>query len=198
MDNKLISAFISVDRYCDKYPNITPYAYASWNPIRLIDINGDSTFVRQISATRYEVVGGSFEGNDNGIYLKNGNITTGFLGYSATPMSFYNSDAGKWMGTIDTEDGSGRDFLNRISKTCPNAFSYAASALPGHKNDFKKTNGTNKVKYSKVSDYYRGMQISNTTDRKKDFRFSQGCWKYCSRFCRCGQWSHLAFVPDML
>lgn len=169
MDHEIMTSFVSVDRYSDKFPNITPYAYASWNPIHFIDINGDSTFVRQISATRYEVVGGTFEGNDNGIYMKDGNRITGFLGYSATPMSFYNSDVGKWMGTIDTEDKSGQDFLNRISRTCLGALSYAASALPGHKNDFKKTNGTNRIIYSEVDDYYRGMQISNTTDGKKIF-----------------------------
>ena len=56
-----------------------------------------------------------------------------------------------------------------ISKTCPESISYAFSALPGHKNDFKKTNGMSKIIYSKVSDYYRGMQISSTNDGVKIF-----------------------------
>ena len=42
MDHELLTSFISVDRYTDKYPFISPYAYCVWNPIRLIDPNGDS------------------------------------------------------------------------------------------------------------------------------------------------------------
>ena len=169
MDHELTSSFISVDRFCDKFPHITPYSYSSWNPIRFIDINGDSTFVRKISPSRYEVIGGNFEGNDNGIYIKEGGRITGFLGYSATPMSFYNSDMGVWMGLIDTEDESGRCFLNNISKSYPNGIAYALSALPGHRNDFKKTNGTDRVIFTKVKDFYRGMQISKMSDGTRIF-----------------------------
>ena len=42
MDYTLMTSFISVDRYASKYPYISPYAYCAWNPIRLIDPNGDT------------------------------------------------------------------------------------------------------------------------------------------------------------
>ena len=42
MDHEILTSFISVDRYTDKYPFISPYAYCAWNPIRLTDPNGDS------------------------------------------------------------------------------------------------------------------------------------------------------------
>lgn len=42
MDHELMTSFISVDRYADKYPSISPYAYCAWNPIRLTDPSGDS------------------------------------------------------------------------------------------------------------------------------------------------------------
>ena len=42
MDHELLTSFMSVDRYADKYPSISPYAYCAWNPIRLIDPNGDT------------------------------------------------------------------------------------------------------------------------------------------------------------
>ena len=45
MDHELITSFISVDRYADKYPFISPYVYCAWNPLRLIDPNGDSIAV---------------------------------------------------------------------------------------------------------------------------------------------------------
>jgi RHS repeat-associated protein len=40
-----IGRFLSVDRFADKYPSHTPYHYTLNNPVRFIDINGDSTFV---------------------------------------------------------------------------------------------------------------------------------------------------------
>ena len=45
MDHELMTMFISVDRYADKYPFISPYAYCAWNPTRLIDPSGDTLVV---------------------------------------------------------------------------------------------------------------------------------------------------------
>lgn len=38
-----LSIFLSIDRFADKYPNLNPYHYCAWNPVKNIDINGDST-----------------------------------------------------------------------------------------------------------------------------------------------------------
>ena len=46
MDHELMTSFVSVDRYADKYPFISPYTYCAWNPIRLIDPSGDSIILR--------------------------------------------------------------------------------------------------------------------------------------------------------
>ena len=35
-----ISKWLSVDPLADKYPNISPYAYCSWNPMRFVDPDG--------------------------------------------------------------------------------------------------------------------------------------------------------------
>ena len=42
LDNELLTSFISVDRYADKYPFISPYAYCAWNSIKLTDPTGDT------------------------------------------------------------------------------------------------------------------------------------------------------------
>lgn len=42
MDYEILTSFLSVDRYADKYPSISPYAYCAWNPIKLIDPTGDT------------------------------------------------------------------------------------------------------------------------------------------------------------
>ena len=35
---------LSVDPSSDKYPNISPYAYCSWNPVKIIDPNGEDGY----------------------------------------------------------------------------------------------------------------------------------------------------------
>ena len=47
MDHELMTGWLSVDPMADKYPSISPYAYCAWNPIRLIDSNGDSIALKE-------------------------------------------------------------------------------------------------------------------------------------------------------
>ena len=37
MDHELMTMWLSVDPMADKYPNISPYNYCMWNPIKLVD-----------------------------------------------------------------------------------------------------------------------------------------------------------------
>ena len=39
-DSDILTSWLSVDPMADKYPNISPYAYCAWNPIRLVDPDG--------------------------------------------------------------------------------------------------------------------------------------------------------------
>ncbi len=43
MDHELMTMWLSVDPMADKYPSIAPYAYCAWNPIKLIDPDGNET-----------------------------------------------------------------------------------------------------------------------------------------------------------
>ena len=40
MDHELMTSWLSVDPMADKYPNISPYAYCAWNPVKLVDSDG--------------------------------------------------------------------------------------------------------------------------------------------------------------
>ena len=40
LDQDMTTLFLSVDPMADKYPNISPYAYCMWNPIKLVDPDG--------------------------------------------------------------------------------------------------------------------------------------------------------------
>jgi RHS repeat-associated protein len=40
-DSDILTSWLSVDPMADKYPNISPYAYCAWNPVRLVDPDGE-------------------------------------------------------------------------------------------------------------------------------------------------------------
>ncbi len=40
MDHELMTMWLSVDPMADKYPNLSPYAYCAWNPIKIVDPDG--------------------------------------------------------------------------------------------------------------------------------------------------------------
>ena len=40
-DSDILTGWLSVDPMADKYPNISPYAYCAWNPVRLVDPDGE-------------------------------------------------------------------------------------------------------------------------------------------------------------
>ncbi len=41
MDHELMTMWLSVDPLADKYPSISPYAYCAWNPVKLVDPDGN-------------------------------------------------------------------------------------------------------------------------------------------------------------
>ena len=40
--SEVLTGWLSVDPLADKYPNISPYAYCAWNPIKLVDPDGNA------------------------------------------------------------------------------------------------------------------------------------------------------------
>ena len=72
MDHELMTMWLSVDPMADKYPSISPYAYCAWNPVKLIDPDGEdiyptmsaaeidrNTAIRLFGAHRRNVVSGT-------------------------------------------------------------------------------------------------------------------------------------------
>ena len=43
-DSDLMTGWLSVDPLADKYPNISPYAYCAWNPVKLVDPDGEDVW----------------------------------------------------------------------------------------------------------------------------------------------------------
>ncbi len=41
LEHEMMSMWLSVDPMADKYPSVSPYAYCAWNPVRLVDPDGE-------------------------------------------------------------------------------------------------------------------------------------------------------------
>ena len=40
-----MTGWTAVDPMADKYPNISPYAYCAWNPMKLVDPDGKEVYI---------------------------------------------------------------------------------------------------------------------------------------------------------
>ena len=60
MDHELMTMWLSVDPMADKYPSISPYAYCAWNPVKLVDPDGNE--ISPIFSTEGKLLGTDDEG----------------------------------------------------------------------------------------------------------------------------------------
>ena len=44
-DSDILTAWLSVDPMSDKYPSLSPYAYCDWNPVKLVDPDGEEIWI---------------------------------------------------------------------------------------------------------------------------------------------------------
>lgn len=131
MDHELMTMWLSVDPMADKYPNISPYAYCAWNPVKLVDPDGKdivlSKSAQKIHEKYYEKKGFEKytelynklrddhsiliivkEENDNGHARSNG--ANGILDHSDTRDSRYKN------GCYDLEWGEPDDIHGGTSE----------------------------------------------------------------------------------
>ena len=87
--------WLSVDPLADKYPNISPYAYCNWNPLRFIDLNGENW---------YESENGEIKWTDskNQTELTKNNIIGTYLGEAVV---VFNGSTNECWGTDNTLTG---------------------------------------------------------------------------------------------
>ena len=76
MDHEILTSFISVDRYADKYPSISPYAYCAWNPVKLVDPNGMEIWIKGSDGNEYQYKNGKLYNKDGSEYEGNDEFAT--------------------------------------------------------------------------------------------------------------------------
>ena len=77
-DSDLMTGWLSVDPMADKYPNISPYAYCAWNPVKLVDPDGRMVDEWEYDKNTKKLDWISDKGGDNHqtVYLKETNKST--------------------------------------------------------------------------------------------------------------------------
>ncbi|MBO4588306.1 MAG: hypothetical protein J5711_05310 [Bacteroidales bacterium] len=68
--NSDLSLWLSVDPMSDKYPSLSPYNYCAWNPMKIVDPNGDTIVVNRYG----DVIRN--DKTDNSVYLSENNKMT--------------------------------------------------------------------------------------------------------------------------
>ena len=76
MDHELMMGWLSVDPMSDKYPNISPYAYCAWNPVKLVDPDGREIWIIGDDGNKYQYKNGKLYNQDGSKYKGNDDYST--------------------------------------------------------------------------------------------------------------------------
>jgi len=60
----ILARWDRIDRFCEKYYNISPYAYCANNPVRFVDIHGDSIYIENKNERVLYIEGMKYEGEN--------------------------------------------------------------------------------------------------------------------------------------
>ena len=101
MDHEQMTMWLSVDPMADKYPSISPYAYCAWNPVKLVDPDGE-----EISTHTDELgnVVKVYNDGDNGVYRHKGdrNYTQKELQENYSASNTFATDENRYSKAIYT------------------------------------------------------------------------------------------------
>jgi len=117
-----IARFLTVDRFAEKYADMSPYQYAANNPIKYIDVNGDSIWV-SISTTVNGANGQSSIQTTNYYYGQNANGTWGFVDPSGNLYSGNNqfvNDVSSSLGSLQSGGNAGNALVSSLAGSADN------------------------------------------------------------------------------
>ncbi len=94
-DSDLSGLFLSIDPMADKYPNLSPYAYCAWNPVKLVDRDGRDTINIDLDKGTINLI--KADGDHSILYYKNGELASSNLIEENKVSFFTQSDEGLYI-----------------------------------------------------------------------------------------------------
>ena len=123
MDHELTAMWLSVDPMADKYPGLSPYAYCTWNPVKLKDPNGMETIGNddgwKIDRYKKTITRVSTEGGSACQYINDNGSSRILLGSQSDVLNQFegftlidNVQNGTQISQTEDKDNSSSDILN--------------------------------------------------------------------------------------
>ncbi len=101
-DCDLSGLFLSVDPMSDKYPSLSPYAYCAWNPIKIVDPNGDSLYALDASSQNdLRSIAGEY--SDMLKFDDRGNVLLDYRGRDKNQINAQHEGIGLLSSIIDSD-----------------------------------------------------------------------------------------------
>ena len=120
--SEILTKWLSVDPMTDKYPSISPYAYCAWNPVILVDPDGEDVSTH---TDEFGNVIAVHNDGDNGVYMHKGdaqarlkkhysadNTSAGgqYMGESLHSLSFADQNLYNATGKVEAQQGMVIDY----------------------------------------------------------------------------------------
>ena len=169
-----IGRFHTQDAFAEKYLNLTPYQYAANNPIRYIDVNGDSVWVNGYYYGYTKDYGYGFYDKSGSLYLGGNDKFLNAVNSALAEMSLGKEGA----SLVNELAGSNNHFyitdaINNPKKVGANSFiassnrnSYAnIPELQAVIGDYSGSNGSGGTIYFNPSSKTSGFNTARNTDR---------------------------------
>ena len=154
-DSDLMTGWLSIDPQSDKFPNISPYAYCNWNPVKLVDQDGEVPVKALVTAAK--LVKKAYN-----IYKKTGNLTMKSLKKAGLDQFI---DIVDDMNTIFSGDASLTDRMAAVVDL------FVGTELNNGKNNIVSTLGKKRGSLSEtksaLSKVKKKLNIENTSSLPK-------------------------------
>ena len=127
-----IGRFMTIDRFAEKYTSMNPYQYGANNPIKFIDVNGDSIDVSAIYNLKDKSIINTLTSDLSKITGLNISVSNGFLTYEENESSDGSSTASDYLKSLIDGKETVEVIVSGVSRTKENKVELGLPAIENH------------------------------------------------------------------
>ena len=176
-DSDILTAWLSVDPMADKYPSLSPYAYCAWNPVRLVDPDGEemTKFEDENGKLLYETKDGSNavfrlteRGKSGSAYFKLDRFEDSQGGHDVVNFNTLIDYSQEYTRNTYTNEDNGTTYCNFAARFIAKSFVNAAKDCDFDVPDISFLNNKASKIYSEIPNEYliNGGDATATTKAK--------------------------------